>query len=78
LRAEIIKGLGLDVRHWSTVSFLMAHPNIDERRETVGKVLSTGIRIGTPEAKVLSVVFNCSQSAIKADLKFLRSSADST
>jgi hypothetical protein len=50
----------------------MAHPNIDERRSMVGKVLSAGIEIGPREAKVLGVVFNCSASAITADAKLLR------
>ena len=49
----------------------MAHPNIDERRSMVGKVLDAGIQIGSREAKVLGVVFNCSQSAIAADVKAL-------
>jgi hypothetical protein len=38
----------------------------------VGKVLSAGIRIETREAKLLGVVFNCSKSAIQADVKVLR------
>jgi hypothetical protein len=47
----------------------MAHPNCDERRATVGKVLAAGISIGPREAKLLGVVFNCSGSAIQADAK---------
>lgn len=47
----------------------MAHLNIDARRAMVGKVLNAGIQIGSREAKVLGVVFNCSQSAIAADVK---------
>jgi hypothetical protein len=47
----------------------MAHQNIDQRRETVGKVLSAGIQIKGREAKVLGVIFNCSVSAITADVK---------
>jgi hypothetical protein len=50
----------------------MAHENIDERRSMVGKILSAGIQIGSREAKLLGVVFNCSVSAIQADVKVLR------
>jgi hypothetical protein len=50
----------------------MAWKNIDERRETVSKVLSAGIEIKGREAKALSVVFGCSQSAIQADVKVIR------
>jgi hypothetical protein len=50
----------------------MAHPNIEERRETVGKVLSAGIEIGSREARVLSVIFGCSASAIVADARLVR------
>jgi len=49
----------------------MAHENIDVRRSMVGKVLSAGIRIGSREAKLLGVVFNCSSSAIQADAKIV-------
>jgi hypothetical protein len=35
----------------------------------VGKVLNAGIQIGTREAKLLGVVFNCSASAIQPDVK---------
>ena len=49
----------------------MAWKNIDQRREMVGRVLTAGIQIGPREAKVLGVVFNCSQSAIAADVKAL-------
>jgi hypothetical protein len=38
----------------------------------VGKVLSAGIRIGPRESRVLAVVFNCSPSAIQADVKVVR------
>ena len=37
----------------------------------VGRVLTAGIQIGPREAKVLGVVFNCSVSAIQADVKEL-------
>jgi hypothetical protein len=47
----------------------MAHPNIGERRSMVGRVLNAGIQIGPREAKVLGLVFNCSVSAIQADVK---------
>jgi hypothetical protein len=47
----------------------MAHPNRDERKATVGKVLRAGIEIKGGEAKLLSVVFTCSPSAILADAK---------
>jgi hypothetical protein len=50
----------------------MAHANIDQRRATVGKVLNAAIQIGQREAKVLGVVFDCSVSAIYADVKLLR------
>jgi hypothetical protein len=53
----------------------MAHENIDLRRSMVGKVLSAGIRIGSREAKLLGVVFNCSPSAIQADAKIVRADA---
>ena len=43
--------------------------NLDAQRTTVGKVLNAGIRIGPREAKLLGVVFGCSQSAIQADVK---------
>ena len=43
-----------------------------ERRATVGKVLSAGIQIKGREAKVLGVIFNCSGSAICADVKVIR------
>ena len=50
----------------------MAWKNIDERRETIGKVLSAGIEIGSREAKVLSVLYSCSPSAILADAKVVK------
>jgi hypothetical protein len=50
----------------------MAHPNIDSRREAVGKVLTGGIQIGSREAKVLGVLFGCSESAIVSDAKSWR------
>ena len=50
----------------------MAHLNIDARRAMVGKVLNAGIRIGSREAKLLGVIFNCLVSAIQADVKAIR------
>jgi hypothetical protein len=55
----------------------MAHPNCDERRQMVGRILSAGISIKEREARLLSVMFSCSPSAIKADVKAVRSTGDS-
>jgi hypothetical protein len=53
----------------TTEQNFMAHPNCDQRRQAVERILSAGISIGTPEAKVLSVLYGCSTSAIKADVR---------
>jgi hypothetical protein len=47
----------------------MAWKNIDERRSAVSKVLEAGYRIGPNEANILGIIFSCSSSAIKADVK---------
>ena len=47
----------------------MAHENINQRREMVARILSGGIKIGPGEAKCLAMVYNCSASAIQADVK---------
>jgi hypothetical protein len=64
-------GCATNEKHLATEVSFMAHLNIDARRAMVGKVLNAGIQIGSREAKVLGVVFNCSQSAIAADVKAL-------
>jgi hypothetical protein len=50
----------------------MAHPNCDERRQAVERILSAGISIGGREARILSVLFGCLISAIKSDAKVVR------
>jgi len=65
-------GCATNEKHLVTEVSFMAHLNIDARRAMVGKVLNAGIQIASREAKVLGVVFNCSQSAIAADVKLLR------
>jgi len=53
----------------------MARENIDQRRDSVRRILSAGLEIKGREAKVLSVLFGCSVSAIKSDAKVVRADA---
>jgi hypothetical protein len=55
----------------------MAHPNYDERRQAVERILSAGLEIKGREAQLLAVLFNCSPSAIGSDVKILRAGSRS-
>lgn len=46
----------------------MAHPNINERRDYVQKLLKAGVKINHRKMVEIGEKFNCSHSAIRADI----------
>lgn len=58
---------------------IMAHPNIDERRQAIRELLDNKIEITPTLKRSLMKQFNCSHGAIKADLlMFLRPKTSET
>ena len=53
----------------------MAHPNIDERRAFVKELLDSGIEINFGKMVEISEKFNCTHSAIRADVYALKRDA---
>jgi hypothetical protein len=50
----------------------MAHPNIEERRKYIKQLLAQGVEINYKKMVALGEKYNCSPSAIRADLYALK------
>ena len=50
----------------------MAHPDIDQRRQAISKILSSGVEIKKAECRVISILYNCSESSVAHDARLLR------